>query len=141
MLTLYSPRTPRFYGNAPVYRRRSNCKPRWSDGNFIPFVNVMTDEQNYYFEAELPGVSKDELSVKVNDENVLVIEGTKHMPEGWFNRESGEEEKSQTLYKRSFLLPDDADRDKTDAKLENGILYLKVGRIVPVKNEKIVQIH
>ena len=46
-------------------------------GGFSPRVDITEDENHLFVHAELPGLSKDQLKVSVNEDRVLTISGEK----------------------------------------------------------------
>src|SRR5271155_5633413 len=57
-----------------------------------PAVNVWEDDNNLYAEAELPGVSQDQLNVYVSEGNLLSIQGERQAcdrKEVWHRQERG----------------------------------------------------
>ncbi len=101
---------------------------------FIPVVNTREADDAYYIEVELPGVKKEDINIDVN-ENTLTISG---------ERKIKEEHKDDVFYKvesyygkfeRNFELPEDADLDNIEAKFENGVLEIKIPKVVKVENK------
>lgn len=94
-------------------------------------ADVKETEKDYQVSAELPGFAKEEVSIKL-DKDVLVI-SCEHKSE-----EKKEEDDGQWLYRertfaaasRSFVLPN-ADENNTSATLEDGILKV----VVPKKEQ------
>ena len=52
-------------------------KPRVSFNKFVPRVDILEDENNIYFEVELPGIKKEEVKVSVDQDRILSIKGVK----------------------------------------------------------------
>ena len=88
-----------------------------------PAVNVWQDENNVYAEAELPGLSPDDLQLYVTEGDRLVLQGerTPRRPEKgvWHRRERG-----FGTFRREVVLPVTVDADKVEARFENGVLFL-----------------
>jgi HSP20 family molecular chaperone IbpA len=42
---------------------------------FSPKINISEDEKNYYIHADLPGMTKDQVKIELNDEHILTISG------------------------------------------------------------------
>ena len=108
-------------------------RPRVEIGDYKPRVDIIEDEKNIYFEAELAGVSKDDVKVSVNDENILSIKGEKKFERKDVVKLCCRSERAFGTFSRSFQLPDNVDSEKVEAKYENGILYLTLPKIEPVK--------
>jgi HSP20 family protein len=86
--------------------------------------------------AEIPGLSKDEVSVDVQ-ENVLTISGQKikNVDDKESTGKYIRRELKHSSFKRSFTLGDQIDRANPTAKFENGLLkvtLLKVKPTIPV---------
>ena len=100
-----------------------------------PAVDIYETKEEYRLKLEMPGVSKDDLSVTM-DNNELVIEGKVHesVPE---NSKLKYAEYSLYNYHRKFRVGNDIDRNKIDATLENGILTLVLHKSEEAKPKKI----
>jgi HSP20 family protein len=86
-------------------------------------VDVSEDDQAYTVKADLPGVAKEDIKVKVDGNRVSITAEVK--------RESEEQgrnmlctERSCGQQFRSFTLESAIDESKADAKYENGVLTL-----------------
>jgi len=106
-------------------------------GSFSPRVDVTEDEKGMYFHAELPGVKKEDVKVSINDENVLLINGTKAKTKKDEGEESGVKylkvERGYGEFTRQFILPDNLNNESIKAKYEDGILDISFEKIEPVK--------
>ena len=76
---------------------------------------VKEKDDAYIAEFVLPGFSQSDLNIEVSD-NVLIVEG-KDNQSGWTHD-----------FSKKFKLPDSADPKKVEAKMENGILKLRVSK-------------
>ena len=108
-------------------------RPRVEFGSFRPRVDIIEDEKNLYFEVELPGVKKDEVKVSVGDDNILMIKGEKKFEKKDDIKVCCRSERFFGDFERSFQLPELVEADKIEAKYENGMLYLSVPKLEPVK--------
>jgi len=90
----------------------------------LPLVNFARHSSDTYdIEIDLPGVKKEDIEIKIEDDYLTVNAIRK------FKKEVKEEdyylcESDFGLISRSFILPNDIDRDKIYAKLEDGRLYI-----------------
>lgn len=107
--------------------------PRISFQKFNPRVDILEDAANVYFEIELAGVPKDRVSVTVNDDNIITIKGSKEFERKDEVKVCCKSERAYGDFTRSFQLPDSTDNSKIEAKYENGILFLTIPKIEPVK--------
>ena len=111
---------------------------RWpaTDDLRLPRTNISETEDNFVFTLEMPGLTKKDVEVSIEDD-ALVVKGErteKQEDKGLVRREI-----RSTKYERSFSLGNAIEQDQIKAKMENGVLTLtlpkkpdKVGRKVDV---------
>lgn len=99
----------------------------------VPEVDIYEKDDVIYLIADMPGVKKDGLEITL-EKNVLTIEGRSSYtrPEGYGCVYS---EFRDGVYRRSFTLNDEIDRDKIEAHLKDGVLQLTLKRSVPSKTK------
>lgn len=105
----------------------------WGVGSRLP-IDIYEDGEGYTFIAVAPGLSADDLDIETQG-NVIKISGETIAPAMLAD------EKVRTLrseigygkFSRSFELPEDIQADKIEAKLENGLLSLRVPKAEAVK--------
>lgn len=90
----------------------------------LPPVDIVEDSEGISLTADLPGVDKEHLGVRV-DGNTLMIEGEARydVPA---NLESLYAEIRSARYQRSFTLSRELDTDKINAELKDGVLKLRI---------------
>lgn len=88
----------------------------------LPAVDIYETADGLTVVADVPGVGKDDLDIRVED-NVLTILGRvdRREPENVVRREFG-----LASYWRQFTLGDAVDRDRIEANLEQGVLSLRL---------------
>ena len=101
-------------------------KPDWFGGiennrNSVPAVNIKENEKEYYLELFVPGRSKEDFTIEI-DEAVLTISSEIKKENEEVNDNYTRKEFSISSFKRSFTLPDTIATDKIDANYEGGIL-------------------
>jgi HSP20 family protein len=101
----------------------------------LPPVDIFEDETGFTVIADLPGVSKDQLGVRVTGDS-LVIEGTASVPVAG-NMELVYGEVQTPQYQRSFTLSRELDPGKIEAKLNNGVLTLRIPKAEEAKPRRI----
>lgn len=101
----------------------------------LPPVDIFEDEAGFTLIADLPGVSKDQLVVRVTGDS-LVIEGTATAPVT-ANMELLYGEVQNPQYRRSFTLSRELDPGKIEAKLSNGVLRLRIPKAEEAKPRRI----
>ena len=90
---------------------------------WYPAVDILNEKDTVVLNIELPGLKKEDISVKIED-RILTIEGERKIDnektkENYFRRE-----RTYGSFKRSFNLSDDVLIDDVDAGFKDGILKL-----------------
>lgn len=106
-------------------------------GGFNPRVDIIEDDKFVYVNAEMAGISKEDVKISVNDENVLTIKGEKKRSEKQENLMFHRTERYFGNFSRSFFLPDNLNKDNITAKFENGILTLIVPKVEPAQPKEV----
>jgi HSP20 family protein len=100
-----------------------------------PALNTWEDGDSAYVEAELPGLSLDDLEIYVTG-NELRIAGERKIaePEGtsWHRRE-----RAQGRFSRTLTLPWEIDADKVEATLRDGVLTVRLPKCESCKPKKV----
>ncbi|ELW9445778.1 Hsp20/alpha crystallin family protein [Burkholderia cenocepacia] len=91
-----------------------------------PSVDIVEDQRGVTLRADLPGVPRENLDVKVHD-NTLTIEAATQFDTAADLRVRHAEIRS-TRYARSFVLSADLDTSRIDANLRDGVLTLTIPR-------------
>ena len=118
------------------------------DDNFMvrtsttaPAINVVEKDRSYELELAAPGMTKEDFNVTLDNEGDLVIKMEKKAEKKAEKKEEGEKghylrrEWDYTKFQQTMLLPDDADREKISAKVDNGVLSVSIPKIAKVKAE------
>ncbi|MFP3566726.1 Hsp20/alpha crystallin family protein [Paraburkholderia sp. SIMBA_030] len=92
----------------------------------VPAVDVYEDSQGVTLWADLPGVTRDKLDVKIHDSS-LSIEAEAVVPTP-ANLRLQHAEVREPHFARTFLLSADFDTSKIDASLQDGVLKLTIPR-------------
>ena len=106
-----------------------------AEAALLPAVDVLENEAGITVKADLPGVSRDSLSIRVDGET-LTIEGQVSLGEA-ASLEAVYAEVRQAQYRRSFVLSRDLDTSKIDASMKNGVLTLTVPKLERAKPRRI----
>jgi HSP20 family protein len=91
---------------------------------YKPAANVREDENNYTIELALPGFSKEEVSIKFEEEVLTVTAGHQPKEDVKGPKYTWNEFGFKSKYERSFQLPETVDADNITAAFENGILLI-----------------
>jgi len=106
-------------------------------GGFSPRVDITEDDNNLFVHAELPGLSKDQVKVSVNEERLMTISGDKKKQEKEEGKNYIRNERNFGSFTRSFSLPEYIDVENINAKFENGVLELSLKKIEPPKPKEV----
>ena len=101
----------------------------------IPPVDIVEDETGITVWADLPGVPRDRLGIKVTGDN-LVIEGASAVPVS-ADMDLLYGEVQSPHYRRSFTLSRELDPGKIEAKLANGVLRLRIPKAEEARPRRI----
>ena len=103
---------------------------------FVPAFEVKETNEAFVLKADIPGVAEADLDIAVHN-SVLTVSGTRHAEE----RQEGDSfalyERQYGSFSRSFALPDIADGERIDAKLDSGVLFLTIPKKEAAKPRKI----
>ena len=98
--------------------------------NTVPAVNITENKDDFKVAMAAPGIKKDDFSIDMEG-NMLTIscekEENKEEKDERFNRK----EYNYSSFSRSFTLPDDINKEKIEARYEDGVLKL----VLPKKEE------
>ncbi len=107
-----------FFGNEWVEKTNSTA----------PAVNILETENDYKVEIASPGLTKNDFRININEDNELVVSMEK-------KSETEDKNKKGTYLRREFaysqfqqtmILPDNVEKDKIEAKVENGVLTIDI---------------
>lgn len=121
-------------------RLSSDWMPHLGGGARVPAVDVREEADRYLVEAEMPGVTKEEVSIEVG-EGLLEIGAKRAVAEE--KKEDGylRRERSSLHFFRRLGLPDDVDQDGITAKLEDGVLCVTLPKkVAPTEKRTRVEV-
>ena len=102
-----------------------------------PAVNVKESENAYTMELAAPGIKKEYCRVGINEEGNLTVDienKVEHKQEDkhhhYLRREF-----SYSNYEQAYTLPDDVERDKISAKVEDGILTVTMPKLAKAQKK------
>ena len=106
-------------------------------GYVVPPADILETDDNFVIYVELPGVSRENLSIEVED-HLLSIRGKVERSQ----EKSGDVRARYREYRladklRQFQLRTKIEEDKIEAKLENGVLRLTLPKAAEEKPRKI----
>ena len=99
-----------------------------------PAINVKESDKAFEIEMAVPGMTKEDFKVHVNDKDQLVVSVEK-------KNEKKEEDKSSkflrhefnyTRFEQALLLPENVDREAITAKVCSGVLHVVLPKLADV---------
>lgn len=102
----------------------------------VPPVDVYENENAITLLADLPGVPRDQLQVRVDGDN-LVIEATATTGGGPGNMELVYGELQCAAYRRQFTLSRELDTSRIEAQLRDGVLRLTIPKAEDARPRRI----
>ena len=110
---------------------------------FSPNVDVVEDQKGFKITAELPGMDKADVNIKIEDD-FLVISGEKkkEVVEEDAEHHYKRIERVYGTFSRQFRLPENVDRGGISASFENGVLRVTINKKEPEPKKAInIDIH
>jgi HSP20 family protein len=96
-------------------------------------ISLWHDEDHVYVEADLPGMTEEDVEVTVH-KGVLYIRGERKAEEG---RQYLYDGRTWGRFERTITLPDEVDADAVQAELSQGVLRLTLSKSPETKPRKI----
>lgn len=93
----------------------------------VPAVNITEEKNEYLVSLAAPGMKKDDFKIDV-DGNMLTISSQQEVEKEEKETKFTRREYSYSSFSRSFTLPDEVNKEKIEAKYEDGILKVSLPR-------------
>jgi HSP20 family protein len=93
----------------------------------IPAVNITEHKDEYLVSLAAPGLKKEDFKLDV-DGNMLTISSQKEESKEEKEKRFTRREYSYSSFSRSFTLPEEINKEKIDAKYEDGVLKISLPR-------------
>jgi HSP20 family protein len=118
----------RLLGELPAHRP--------SAGSWVPAVDIHETDSAYILEADLPGMTREDISVSILDDRVT-LKGTrkreaKHEEKGYRRYE-----RAEGAFERSFRIDGGVDEAHVEARFENGVLTITLPKPEEAKPRQI----
>ena len=132
-----------------VTRRNQDFMPtlfnelmNWNDNTYsTPRMNIMETKDNYKLELCIPGLTKDDVKLSIDQEGNLVVEMTKETKHEEKNNDVRylRHEFSVEHFRQTVMLPEDIHKEQISAKVENGILDIIIPKVTMDEKKQAVQ--
>jgi len=93
----------------------------------VPAVNITENKDEYQVSLAAPGLKKDDFNINV-DGNMLTISSLKEDTKDEKDKRFTRKEYSYSSFSRSFTLPEEINKEKIEAKYEDGVLKISLPR-------------
>jgi len=93
----------------------------------VPAVNIVEHKDEYQVSLAVPGMKKDDFKIDV-DGNMLTISSEKEENKEEKDKKFTRKEYNYSSFSRSFTLPEEINREKIEAKYEDGVLKISLPR-------------
>jgi Molecular chaperone (small heat shock protein) len=91
----------------------------------VPAVNITEQKDGYLVSMAVPGMKKSDFKINV-DGNILTISSEKEESKEEKEKKFTRREYNYSSFSRSFNLPDDVNKEKIDARYEDGVLKISL---------------
>ena len=100
-----------------------------------PAINVLEDEHNYKVEVAAPGMKKEDFHINLDEDNDLVISMEKKQESTEPKDKNNQavhylrREFNYSKFEQTLVLPENIQKDKISAKVENGVLSVNIPKM------------
>ena len=128
-----------FFGGFPTlpFRFPKNGE-RFKMPDWSPLVDIIENDNEYLFKADLPEMKKEDVNVKFED-GVLYISGERKAEKEEKHKKFHRLERFFGTFERTFTLPEDADATKIKAEFHDGVLQVHLPKH-PMPKPKAIEV-
>jgi HSP20 family protein len=113
-----------FFGGFPTFPIRfPKNGERFNMPDWSPLVDIIEDDHEYLFKADLPEMRKEDVKVTIEN-GVLYISGERKTEKEEKKRKFHRLERFFGTFERTFTVPEDADTTKIVADFHDGVLQV-----------------
>lgn len=112
-----------------------------------PAINAIENDKDYKVEVAAPGMTKDDFTIHLSEDNELIIAMEKKSETSEKDKENKKylrREFSYSKFQQALVLPDDVEKDKISANVSDGVLTIDLPKRTPEENAKVnrqIEIH
>ena len=117
-----------------AFAESGSTRTAWRSRGF-PAVNVWEDAECLYAEAEVPGVTTDDIEIQVQGDELTIRGRRKPLDED--DSVCHRRERGTGHFARFLTLPVELDASKVDATLSNGVLLLTLPKAASARPQQI----
>ena len=121
---------------------REDWFPMHSMNAAVPAINVKENEHAFHIEIAVPGMSKEDFKVHVNDQYQLVVsvENKHEEKEEDKNSKYLRREFSYTHFEQTLQLPENINLEKISAKMCHGVLHIELPKLTTIPEKKTTRV-
>ena len=128
-----------FFGGFPAFPIRfPKNGERYKLADWSPLIDIIEDDHEYLFKADLPEMKKEEVKVTIEN-GVLYISGERRAEKEENKKKFHRLERFFGTFERKFTVPEDADAAKITAEFKDGVLHVHLPKS-PVAKPKPIEI-
>lgn len=101
--------------------------PSSNRGSWYPPVDVIENETEFKMMVELPGMTRDDVKITLND-NMVTLRGEKKAASQTKKENWHQVERMYGTFERSFQLSSPVDKTKVNARFEGGVLTVTLAK-------------
>ncbi|MDR2775185.1 MAG: Hsp20/alpha crystallin family protein [Tannerella sp.] len=103
-----------------------------------PAINVKETDDAYCVEVAAAGMTKDDFNVSIDEDNDLVVTVEKKNEVKDENKDARylRREFSYSKFQQTLVLPENVNKDKIEAKVEHGVLYVRLPKFAENEIQK-----
>src|SRR5829696_8568512 len=114
----------------------SGNREEMAHGSWAPSVDIFEDKDRLILEADLPGMSRDDFEISVEN-NIITLRGERKFEKKTDGENYHRVERSYGSFTRSFTLPHTVTAEGATAEFENGILRVGLPKREETKARRI----
>jgi len=101
---------------------------------FVPKVDIIENEKSFEIQLAVPGMNKEDFKIDLKDQ-LITVSGERKYTKEKDEKHFHSFETQYGSFKRTFVLPENVDAERIEAKYNNGILEL----VVPKDEKKLLK--
>ncbi len=107
-----------------------------TEGTWMPAVDIRETDDALIVSAELPGIEKEDVQLDIRD-GVLTISGERKYEKDVKEENVHRIERAYGRFSRSFTLPRNVDVEKVEARMDKGVLEVRLPKKESAKPKSI----
>ena len=102
-----------------------------------PAINVVESDKDYKVEVAAPGMKKEDFNIHLGDNNELIITMEQKNENKEEHKKYLRREFAYSMFQQSFVLPDNIEKEKISASVNDGILTIELPKQAPEEKAKV----